>query len=282
MAGFVFQAIRTSGVASVKLAMSLFDKQIKAILLYGSAIWAAPRTHNMIYVRDKPDNGKTRAQAESILRDVTGLDIPIISARKVGIKNGNLRSILINVLNYNDKLKILNTSSNTRYKIENYNDRYKTDIEKTHTDYMKTTLNVSKYASDDAVYCELGRIPIIYSAWKLMVKYWVRLSSGTSNIMLNNAYLQAKADNHPWVQSVQSILTENGMACSFNEHNPDKSNVHDLLYNRLSDQFVQNLYGSIRGSKRYDTLWCLLRNDGEHKCKEILTLVDLSTVLKKL
>ena len=33
MAGWVFQAIRTSGVAFVKLAMSLFDKQIKTILL---------------------------------------------------------------------------------------------------------------------------------------------------------------------------------------------------------------------------------------------------------
>ena len=43
MANMVLQAIRTNKNVSVKLAISLFDKQISPILLYGCPIWSPPQ-----------------------------------------------------------------------------------------------------------------------------------------------------------------------------------------------------------------------------------------------
>ena len=44
----VLQALRVDQNVSPRLSLSLFDKQIVPILLYGAAVWSAPRTHNFI------------------------------------------------------------------------------------------------------------------------------------------------------------------------------------------------------------------------------------------
>ena len=48
MSKMVLRALRTSTNVSTKLLMSLFDKQIALILLYGSSIWGIPSSHNLI------------------------------------------------------------------------------------------------------------------------------------------------------------------------------------------------------------------------------------------
>ena len=40
--------------------MTLFDKQIAPILLYGSSIWSIPSSHNLIYLDNLPEVGNTR------------------------------------------------------------------------------------------------------------------------------------------------------------------------------------------------------------------------------
>ena len=51
------QAISTSHNVSVDLAMSLFDKQIEPILLYGSPVWGLPNSN--CNIRLKYDNVNT-------------------------------------------------------------------------------------------------------------------------------------------------------------------------------------------------------------------------------
>ena len=45
----VLQAIMTDKNVSVKLSLSLFDKQIYPIFSRGCSIWSLPDTHNFIY-----------------------------------------------------------------------------------------------------------------------------------------------------------------------------------------------------------------------------------------
>ena len=62
----------------------------------------------------------------------------------------------------------------------------KDSIEQVHTAYMKKTLNVTKFASNMCMYSEL--FPLLHNAWSLVIKYWLRLCTGTGNTLLNNAY----------------------------------------------------------------------------------------------
>ena len=50
MADMVLHAIRTTGNASFNLSLNIFDKQISSIILYGSAIWATPKSFNLLYL----------------------------------------------------------------------------------------------------------------------------------------------------------------------------------------------------------------------------------------
>ena len=57
----ILQALRTNRNVSAKLAMSLFDKQIIPILLYGSSVWSLPQTQNLCYLECQSENTNTRS-----------------------------------------------------------------------------------------------------------------------------------------------------------------------------------------------------------------------------
>ena len=61
-----------------------------------------------------------------------------------------------------------------------------------------------------AVLGELGRHPVMDIAKSLSIKYWLRLESGTENMILNKAYEESSNNRSEWVQEIQSLLCENG------------------------------------------------------------------------
>ena len=134
------------------LSLSLFDKQIVPILLYGTAVWSAPRTHNFIYLLNQMGSDTTRCLVQNVLNGISDSQIPFVYIRRVGNKpkqgTPDLRKILIKLQNYNHKEILLRTS---------------------------------------AVKYELGRFPITHLAWEHVVKYWLRLESGTGHTILNEA-----------------------------------------------------------------------------------------------
>ena len=56
MADMVLRAIRTSENVSVILSLNIFNKQISPVVLYGCAIWATPKYHDILYLY-KQDEG---------------------------------------------------------------------------------------------------------------------------------------------------------------------------------------------------------------------------------
>ena len=48
MADMVLRMIRTTGDVSVNLSLNIFDKQISLVVLYGSAIWATPKSIDLL------------------------------------------------------------------------------------------------------------------------------------------------------------------------------------------------------------------------------------------
>ena len=104
----VLHALRTNKNVSSQLALSIFNKQISPILLYGCAVWSPPRTSNLIYVENEIEHINTRRRVNEIFTDMFGEKIPFEYARRVGkYVRGQNRRILIKLNNLNDKHKIL-------------------------------------------------------------------------------------------------------------------------------------------------------------------------------
>ena len=180
-------------------------------------------------------------------------------ARRVGKRsNTSNRKIIIRLHSFSDKNEVLRCCQNTTYVFVNFdtepNYLMKDSIEKVHTAYMKKTLNVTKFASNMCMYSELRRFPILHNAWSLAIKYWLRLCTGTGNILLNNAYRLAMEENHMWVQSIQYLLSSNGLGDIWICPENANAQFHKLFRLRLNDQFIQRWYNFINTSSRFVTL----------------------------
>ena len=220
----ILQALRTNRNVSSKLSMTLFDKQITPILLYGFSIWGLPKTHNLFYLEEQQEHLNTRNTVKNMLLSTLNRDVPFEYARRVGkrqIGNTAPRRILVKLKSYSDKLELFRRAQNRSFVITNFLEK-ESDIEKLHHDFCKKALNVSKYASNAAVEGELGRFPVNNTAKGLAIKYWLRMNSGTNNVLLNEAYKVCIQDNHEWIQGIQYLLHENGFGHVWN--NPDAMN----------------------------------------------------------
>ena len=195
MANMLLRALKTSTNMSTKLSMSLFDKYVLPVFAYGSAAWGLPNKYNLLYLEDLPEGEGTRTAVTQVLRDCCGYNVPFTSARRVG-KNvpNSARRILINLSSVYDEETIIQSAG--RHTFTTYCDEPGADMEKIQRYFCKRSLNVNKSASNSVVMGELGRYPLTYNIWITVIKYWVRLSNGTENSLLNAAYKMASSGNH--------------------------------------------------------------------------------------
>ena len=144
-----------------------------------------------------------------IMGQKCGRDIPFVYARRSGSRSTGEddRKILVRLKYYSDKKVLLRKHSDI---FSDYVIKQDTEVEKLHHFVCKRTLDVSKYASNNAVSAVLGRMPITHKAWGLAINYWLRLENETRNKPLNEAYVTAKRNYIDWIQSVQYMLCRNG------------------------------------------------------------------------
>ena len=176
VSNMVLQALRTNENVSVRLALSLFDKQITPILRYGCPIWSLPDSQNLIYLINQPEGDNTKDIVFKAIFEKLGKRVSFVYTRRVGRnKSDTNRHILIRLKNYCGKDDLLSSAGNSPYVFENFTAEYKNEIEKVHTSFMKRTLNVSKYSSNKCMYAKLARFPLSHNAWGLGIKYRLRL-----------------------------------------------------------------------------------------------------------
>ena len=259
----ILQALRTNRNVSAKLAINLFDKQIVPILLYGSSVWSVPQTQNLFYLEEQPENQNTRTIVAGMSLSTFNRNVPFEYARRVGRRpeiDASPRKILVKLKLYSDKQELFRLVNDSLFTISNFVEK-ESIIEKVHNDFCKKALNISKYASNMAVQAELGRYPIINSAKSFAVKYWLRLKSGTENIVLNEVFKECTQHEHEWVQGIQSIMCENGFGNVWiNPSSVNKDTFHKYFRKRLNDQHVQNWNTKLTESNRFTTLK-ILHND---------------------
>ena len=145
--------------------------------------------------------------------------------------------------------------------------------EKVHTKFLKMILGVSKYTDNASVFGELGRYPISYKCLALCVKYWHRLSTGNSpNILLNCAYESENKYNSSWIQSIQYLLSVNGLGHLWENPNLASSAViYKQFQLRLTDQFIQNWFDKASTSTNLSVINIMKTSYG---CSDYLTRLN--------
>ena len=249
------QAISTTQNISTKLSLSLFDKQIEPILLYGSPIWGAPTCTCTLKICGNILDSTTKSSTYKCLTAIGISDMEIISCRR--LKDNN--SIVVTLKNISDKISIISNymKSPATFTIEDINS-VPNDVERSYSNFCKFSLGVSKYASTTLALNELGRYPIQIRRTVLAVLYWLRLENGTENTLLNKAFNTMKQENHPWLQNIQYSLWQVGLGnIWFNPKTCKKNSLKLLLTTRLKDIYIQT----------FDT-YCLDSINSE-KCKVI-------------
>ena len=74
-----------------------------------------------------------------------------------------------------------------------------------------------------------------------MIKYFIRLSKGTENPILDEAFQCAKTIETQWYQSVESLLKVNGFAYVVQGNRTlDNTNFHVIFKQRYTNIYFQN------------------------------------------
>ena len=130
---------------------------------------------------------------------------------------------------------------------------------------MKRSLNINKHASNLCVYEELDRFPITHRAWSKAIKYGLRITTGTQNRLVNEAYKTAFHEKHNWVQCIQALLNTHGFGDVWLNPFIASSSFHKSFKTRLEDQFKQERRSKLLSSSRFDILKYFIEDD----CQEL-------------
>lgn len=236
---------------NIPVAISVFDKQVIPVLLYGAAIWSLPTKTRFCYANGIMEtNENTKSMLDKYITDKLGRHIDIKSAKRVGKKSNLPRKVLLELKSVSDKNQLLFNQSVLNITNFDTKDENKT-TDKNATNFYKFLLDQSKFASSLACMSELGRYPTYIKAWTLAVKYWVRLEKGTKNVLLNLAYEEERVRKNWWYSSLEMILQENGMADVLqNGKGLNPAAFANYFGQRLKDQHIQKWQTSIKKSQR--------------------------------
>ncbi len=143
----ILQAICTSDKFSVKLALSLFDKQIEPILLYGCPIWGIPSSNCSIRLKyNKIETKQLKKQVHIHLEAIDASQANIVSCRYCK-SSGEVSETLSNIM---DKIIVLNNRNRfpSTFEIRDYEIHKQSMTETFYYKYCKYALGISKYSSN--------------------------------------------------------------------------------------------------------------------------------------
>ena len=175
-------------------------------------------------------------------------------------------------LNNKDKFKLFDSlvGSVLGYSSEVWGFHGGPDIERIHTQFCRSLLGVKKSTNLAALYCELGRKPLIIYRKLRILRYWMKILQ-TDNILLRNVYdfLFNDAINGctynglNWAYQVKKILENLGFNNVWTYQILDKITYNEIKQ-RLLDSTNQELMMSINTSTKLQS-YCIFKVDTEHE-----------------
>lgn len=245
------QLVLAGNNINLPVALSVFDKQVAPVLLYGTPVWTLPENNKFLYVNGVPEtNENTKSLVEGFIENVVGKRMIIKSAKRIGKAQTNEpRKILAEMSDVKDRDVLLYNQNTTMF--TKYERKEKNKIESVANNLYKFLLGQSKFASTTACMGELGRYLLYIRAWTLSMKYWLRLEKGTNNILLNHAYHEEKLRKNWWIENIETILKENGFAYVINKSKETNTDAFCRQFQqRLIDQSIQQWHTRITESNK--------------------------------
>ena len=233
------QAMGDSLNTSLDLSLTIFDKKIEPILLYGCPIWGVPQCNNYLRLHSASIPVKVKEHAKQILSIYSDKDINILWCKADRVNN----SILVKLESIDDKIRILENRNKSigPCLFEDHTCQTQTlNYEKVQTNFCKSLLHVPRSKSNHLVLSELGRFPLKNKAIRLAIQYWLRLANNQGGYLVSKAYNTCIEEQHPWAQNIFFELCKNGLRYIWdNPHALTKSYVKSKLLQRLNDQYIQ-------------------------------------------
>ena len=135
-------------------------------------------------------------------------------------------------------------------------------IEKLHLSFCKQLLGVNKQTTNVGVLLELGQIPITLHACKFAIKNWERIKMKKANDFLLATHKNAITVDLPWISTIKSLLESKGMLVDYirtavNEYH----SIHKILFQRLSDEFHQHAFETLRDENSKLRTYGLFKTD---------------------
>jgi hypothetical protein len=135
-----------------------------------------------------------------------------------------------------------------------------TDIEMIHVKFLRYILGVKKSTNLDALYGELGRLPMLIHRKFNLIKYWKKIISLEDDSLVKKTYYVLRNDdyndktykNKNWATQVKNILFEHGFQDIWLYENIDNYTV-ELIKKRITDTYCQSWYSNINNSPRLRT-----------------------------
>jgi len=233
--------------------MSLFDKQITPILLYGSVLWGIPDSNRYIKIQINKINVKVKCQVQSIINQRMNREIKIDEIKVLKSKG----EVLVKLNSSQDKIDLIYSNKNfsDNCLITNHEMKEKNNYEGVHSNYCKYVIGVAKFASTTAVMKELNRFPIQLQAYINEISYWHRLQANPINPLLHAAFRICKDDNHPFIQNISYLLKSNGMGnILVSPSNYSNKQIKCIVKDNLMNQHKQLINSVINDNCKYDTL----------------------------
>ena len=140
------------------------------------------------------------------------------------------------------------------------------DVEIIHSKFCRKILGVKQSTNLNALYGELGRIPMFVQRKLLMIKYWIKLITSSEHSILFKTYNMLKNDiengrsnnKSNWVFHIKQILEECGMFYLWQNQYSMLIN-YDMVKQRILDIYYQTWYSEIHNSRRLET-YCTFKH----------------------
>ena len=156
------------------------------------------------------------------------------------------------------------------------------DIERVHTKFLKQILCVRPQTCNDAVYGELGRVPMSVIRKVRIVKYWFKIMKNPGSL-LHRIFLDQNISNiaDSWPNKVKDLLYNLGFAYLWNDENVTKLQLRKIE-ERIYDQYYQSWYAALNISRKLCTYKTFKTQIGEEKYLSCIASNKYRVALTKL
>lgn len=127
------------------------------------------------------------------------------------------------------------------------------DVERVHLKFLKQLLGVKTQTSNNAVYGEVGRVPLSVIRKVRILKFWFKIVNNPDSLLSKVFYDQIVNNyTNSWASQVEMLLNDLGFSYLWNANTVSNLQLSRVI-ERVYDQFYQSWFESLRTSSKLST-----------------------------